>query len=66
MNGHTFFRDHAVTGVGYIEFIRNGSSSGHQYIETHDNSQMTTNTGTVYIAYGQNYSLLSSINFSIN
>ncbi len=66
MNGHTFFGDHALTGVGYIEFIRNGSSSGHQYIETHDNSQMTTNTGSVYIAYGRDYSILSSINFNIN
>ncbi|OPX44160.1 hypothetical protein CLHUN_19590 [Ruminiclostridium hungatei] len=66
MTGQTFFNNHSVTGVGYIEFIRNGSSSGHQYIDTYDNSQMTSTGGSVYIAYGREYSTLSSINFRID
>lgn len=66
MTGQTFFGSHTVTGVGYIEFIRNGSSSGHQYMQTYDNSNLTTTGGTVYISYGRNYATLASINFSIN
>ena len=60
----TFYGYHSVTGVGYIEFIRNGSSSGHQYMEVYDNHSDTPTS--VYIAYGRNYSSINSINFSIN
>jgi len=60
----TYYKNHSVTGVGYIEFIRNGSSSGHQYMEVYDNHSDTTTT--IYIAYGRNYSSIHSISFSIN
>lgn len=61
----TYYRDHSVTGVGYIEFIRNGNSSGHQYMEVYDNTAVTPGA-SVYISYGQNYSSIYSINFSID
>lgn len=61
----TFYLSHSVTGVGYIEFIRNGSSSGHQYMEVYDNTAVTPGA-SVYISYGQNYRSINSINFSID
>ncbi len=63
--GQTFYGSHSVTGVGYIEFIRNGSSSGHQYMEVYDNTSVTPGASS-YIAYGRNYTSINSINFSIN
>jgi hypothetical protein len=61
----TFYLSHTVTGVGYVEFIRNGNSSGHQYLEVYDNTAVTPGA-SVYIAYGRNYREIHSINFSIN
>lgn len=54
---------HTVTGVGYMEYFYNGSSSGHQYIYIHDNWDSTPEL--VYLAYGRNYSTLYSVKFSI-
>ncbi|MBE3586178.1 MAG: hypothetical protein IMW94_08490 [Thermoanaerobacter sp.] len=39
--GQTYYRDHSVTGVGWVEFYYNGSCEGHQYMEVHDNVYST-------------------------
>lgn len=49
----TYYGDHSVTGVGWTEFFYNGSSTGHQYMEVHDNWPNTPMTA--YIAFGRNY-----------
>ncbi|TEB04180.1 hypothetical protein Psch_03905 [Pelotomaculum schinkii] len=59
LDTHTYYnegdkrRSHSVTGVGWTEFFYNGSSTGHQYMEVHDNDFDTPMT--VYVAYNQNY-----------
>lgn len=55
---------HTVTGIGYKEFIYNGSSSGHQYMLIHDNWGETPED--VYVAYGRNYTKLWSVYVSIS
>ncbi|UJF36128.1 C39 family peptidase [Paenibacillus hexagrammi] len=54
---------HTVAGVGYIEYFYSGSSSGHQYMEIHDN--WGTTPTNVYVAYGRNYTNLWSVSFSM-
>jgi len=41
--------DHSVTGVGAIKFVYNGSSTGHEYMEVHDNWFQTPTS--IYIRY---------------
>ncbi|MFC4769977.1 hypothetical protein ACFO8Q_22075 [Effusibacillus consociatus] len=55
-------RGHTVTGIGWDEYVYNGSSSGHQYMQIHDN--WSTTPELVYVAYGRNYSGLWSVKFA--
>lgn len=50
---HAFYGEHSVTGVGWTEFTYNGSSTGHQYMEVHDNNPNTP--FSVFVAYGRQY-----------
>lgn len=59
----SYYGDHTVTGVGYVEYYYNGSSVGHQFMIVHDNWGSTPTN--VYIAYGRNYTQLYSANFII-
>ncbi|TEB14268.1 hypothetical protein Psfp_03019 [Pelotomaculum sp. FP] len=49
----TYYGDHSVTGMGYKTFSYNGQTTGHRYMQVHDNSPITP--GTVYIAWDRNY-----------
>lgn len=66
--GQTYYNNgdsnsgHTVTGVGWEEYVYNGSSSGHQYMTIHDNWGVTPTN--VYVAYGRNYSYLWSVKFA--
>lgn len=57
----TYYGEHTVTGVGYKEYVYNGSSNGHQYMVIHDN--WSTTTRTIYVAYGRDYNYVVMTQF---
>jgi len=61
MINQTYYGSHTVAGIGYIEFMYSGSSSGYEYMIVHDN--WGTTPADVYVAYGRNYSTIYSVNF---
>lgn len=60
-NDQSYYGDHSVTGVGYKEYVYNGSSAGHQYMIMYDN--WDNNIKDVYVAYGRNYDYVVMTNF---
>ena len=59
-----YYGNHSVTGVGYKEYMYNGSSENHQYMIIHDNHSSTTKK--IYLAYGRNYTTALMTTFKIN
>jgi len=48
-----YYGYHSVTGVGWVKYWYNGSSTGHQYMKVHDNRSNTVKS--VYVAYDRDY-----------